>query len=187
MKVLDFGLARVAQPRVAGEPTDTESREVAGTPPYMSPEQLLGKLVDARTDVYAAGVVLYEMATGRRPFGETSGPQLVAKILSEMPPAPREVTPSLSPQLEQVILKATDKDPGLRHQTAKDLLVDLERLAAGQAPSATSGKPETSLWTGARRTWKGRALTVSLLSALLGVLGAAIPTGGRTRLGEGFV
>jgi Tol biopolymer transport system component len=104
----------------------------------MSPEQLLGKEVDERADVYAAGVVLYEMATGRRPFGETSGPQLVAKILNEPMPAPREVNPEISPQFEQAILKATDKDRELRHQTAKELLVDLERL--GARPTTTSAR-----------------------------------------------
>src|SRR5262245_1750832 len=89
VKVLDFGLARIAPVLDEGETTDTASGIAAGTPPYMSPEQLLGREVDARTDVYAAGVVLYEMATGRRPFGEASGPQLVAKILGETPPPPR--------------------------------------------------------------------------------------------------
>jgi serine/threonine-protein kinase len=133
VKVLDFGLARVAPAIAESQTTDTASGLVAGTPPYMSPEQLLGKEVDARTDVYAAGVVLYEMATGRQPFGETSGPQLVAKILNEPMPPPREVNPDVSPVLEQVILKATDKDRELRHQTAKELLVDLERLAAGSS------------------------------------------------------
>ena len=93
VKVLDFGLARVGPVPRDSQTTNTASGSLAGTPPYMSPEQLLGKDVDARTDVYAAGVVLDEMATGRRPFGETSGPQLVAKILNEPMPPPREANP----------------------------------------------------------------------------------------------
>lgn len=166
VKVLDFGLARVGPVLGDDATTDTASGSVAGTPPYMSPEQLLGKEVDARTDVYAAGVVLYEMATGRRPFGSASGPQLVAKILNEPMPLPREVNPALSPVLEQVILKATDKDRELRHQTAKELLVDLERLATGLAPSspaggssageARDGRPTKGRTAGGLRKWLGR-------------------------------
>ena len=110
----------------------------------MSPEQLLGRDVDERTDVYAAGVVLYEMATGRRPFGAASGPQLVAKVLNEPMPPPRELNPELSPVLEHVILKATDKDKELRHQTAKELLVDLERLAAESDGRSAHGSGPTS-------------------------------------------
>ncbi len=172
VKVLDFGLARMAPAPGQRDTTDTERGSLAGTPPYMSPEQLLGKEVDARADVYAAGVVLYEMATGQRPFGETSGPQLVAKILSEPMPPPRERNPALSPQLEQVILKASDKDKELRHQTAKELLVDLERLAAANAAGlasksrATPGKAGTKA---RRRT----LLTIGVAAAALTVGGAA--------------
>ena len=172
VKVLDFGLARVAVAPVDGASTDSVSGLVAGTPPYMSPEQLLGKDVDARTDVYAAGVVLYEMATGRRPFGEASGPQLVAKILSEAMPPPREVNPGLSPQLEQVILKAADKDRELRYQTAKELLVDLERLAAGTAAASAHGSGATPR---AKPLGHGRRLmkTGVVAAALIAVVGAA--------------
>jgi hypothetical protein len=90
-------------------------------------------------------VVLYEMVTGRRPFGEASGPQLVAKILHDTPPSPRALNPALSPVLEQVILKATDKDCELRHQRARELLVDLERLAPGTGPvGGTASRPVAS-------------------------------------------
>ena len=130
VKILDFGLAHVERPTEASVTTESAAGTVAGTPPYMSPEQILGKEVDARTDVYGAGVVLYQMATGRRPFGDRSGPRLVAAILSEPPPAPRDVSAALSPGLEAVILKAIDKDPGLRYQTTRELLVDLELMAA---------------------------------------------------------
>jgi Tol biopolymer transport system component len=181
VKVLDFGLARIAPALGGGETADTASGSLAGTPPYMSPEQLLGRELDARTDVYGAGVVLYEMATGRRPFGETSGPQLVARILNEPMPAPREANPELSPVLEQVILKATDKDADLRHQTAKELLVDLERLAAATAPShvkaGASAAPgpapraERWLWVGA----VGLALVVAVAWAASWMLRPGAP------------
>jgi len=123
-------------------------------------------------------VVLYEMATGRRPFGEASGPQLVAKILNEPMPPPRELNRALSPQLEQVILKAADKDKELRYQTAKELLVDLDRLAAGTVPAAAASPAtnrETPVIASAgpggrvrRWLWLGAALV-----ALVGVVGAA--------------
>ena len=173
VKVLDFGLARVVPAIAESQTTDTASGSVAGTPPYMSPEQLLGKEVDARTDVYAAGVLLYEMATGRRPFGETSGPQLVAKILNEPMPAPREVNPDVSPVLEQVILKATDKDRELRHVTAKDLLVDLERLAAGTGPvSGRESQRSTRRAAGPRR-WAWSAVAGVVVVAV-GVAAVAL-------------
>ena len=132
LKILDFGLARLAPgPEAAhGHTTATETAAgaVVGSPPYMAPEQLLGKPPDARSDLYSAGAVLYELATGRRPFGSRSGVALTDAILHEPPPPPSSLSASLSPALESVILKALDKDPELRYQSAKDLLVDLERL-----------------------------------------------------------
>jgi Tol biopolymer transport system component len=140
----------------------------------MSPEQLLGKDVDARTDVYAAGMALYEMATGRRPFGEASGPQLVAKILSEAMPPPRELNPELSPQLEQVILKAADKDKELRYQTAKELLIDLERLAAGTGAPTSRNRtsPGPAEPRPGRRTLMKTGVAAAALIAVVGAAGA---------------
>ena len=142
LKILDFGLARLLpkEPSAREEtaPTQTAVGKVAGTLPYMSPEQLRGRGVDARTDLYAAGAVLYEMATGKRLFSKPSSAELTEAILNEDPTPPREVNDRISPGLEQVILKALDKDPELRHQTAKDLLVDLERLQQ-RSSSRSSG------------------------------------------------
>jgi eukaryotic-like serine/threonine-protein kinase len=140
LKVLDFGLARLERLTLpeAGEATgstDTAVGHVVGTPAYMAPEQLRGKGVDARTDVYGAGACLYELVTGRRPFGSKSAVELTDAVLHEAPVAPRSVSGTVSPGLEAVILKCLDKDPELRYQTAKELLVDLERLQV----SATSG------------------------------------------------
>ena len=132
LKILDFGLARLMPPRAAppGDRTATETAAgtVVGSPPYMAPEQLMGKPPDPRTDLYSAGAVLYELATGHRPFGGRSGVVLTDAILHEPPPPPRSLRPSLSPGLESIILKSLDKDPDLRCQTAKELLVDLKRL-----------------------------------------------------------
>ena len=97
IKILDFGLARLSRPITDTATTDhaiTEAHTVMGTVPYMAPEQLMGRAVDERTDIYGAGAVLYEMATGRRPFPETRGPQLIARILNQAPEPPSEVKKS---------------------------------------------------------------------------------------------
>ena len=101
LKILDFGLATLLRPEgdSAATVSMTETATGAGTLPYMAPEQLRGEKADARSDIYASGVVLYEMATGRRPFTESSGPQLVAAILQQAPPAPSTVNKRVSPGL----------------------------------------------------------------------------------------
>jgi serine/threonine-protein kinase len=136
-KVLDFGLAKLLRPGDAEMTASlTESLVVAGTLPYMAPEQLLGEPVDGRADLFALGAVLYEMATGQRAFPHTQGPRLIDAILHVMPPAPREVNPKVSPALEAIILKCLEKNPGLRYQSAHELRVDLTRLHAPSAVAA---------------------------------------------------
>jgi Tol biopolymer transport system component len=102
----------------------TETGVVMGTVSYMSPEQALGQPVDARSDLFSFGVVLYEMATGRLPFDGTSATSVIDKILHGPPPALREVPPAL----EDLLLKLLEKDPADRYQSARDLVVDLRRL-----------------------------------------------------------
>jgi serine/threonine protein kinase len=111
VKVLDFGLAKLIGSQGANGSTKslTETHSVTGTLPYMSPEQLRGREVDARTDIYAAGVVLYEMSTGRLPFTAEISPQLIDDILNSPPPLPRQVNPKISPKLEEIILKCLEK------------------------------------------------------------------------------
>jgi serine/threonine protein kinase/tetratricopeptide (TPR) repeat protein len=132
VKVLDFGLAKLVEPssdlKVPKESL-TETQAAVGTLPYMSPEQLRGNRVDARTDIYALGVVLYEMATGRRPFREELSTQLIDDILHKSPPLPGRLNPDLLPKLEDIILKCLEKDPENRYQSVKELRVDLRRLA----------------------------------------------------------
>jgi tetratricopeptide (TPR) repeat protein len=138
LKILDFGLAQL-MPQ-AGDAAMTVSLEksqapgITGTVPYMSPEQLRGEPVDSRTDIWAAGAVLYEMATGKRPFPETTAPMLMSAILNRSPQPPRKLAPQIPPGLEGIILKALQKDPGQRYQTARELGADLMRLTAGVAP-----------------------------------------------------
>ncbi len=132
LKILDFGLAKLIQPFSLSAPTAsvTETRAVAGTLPYMAPEQLRGEKADARSDIYAAGVVLYELAAGRRPFEQKLSSALAAAIVHETPPPPQQFSPQLSPRLQEALLKCLEKDPENRYQSAKELLVDLRRLAA---------------------------------------------------------
>ena len=113
LKILDFGLAMIqhgkASPTAATESL-SETRPLVGTLPYMAPEQLLGRKLDTRTDIWAAGCVLYEMATGRRPF-QGSGPALTDVILHEPPAMPCKVNPKLSPGCEAIMLKCLEKKP----------------------------------------------------------------------------
>ena len=131
VKVLDFGLAKLVQPASQTTTVDTlsETQSGAGTLPYMAPEQLRGEAVDARTDLWALGVVLYQMVTGRRPFQQELGTALAADILQQAPPPPGRLKPHLSTRLEEIILKCLEKEPEHRYQSAKELLVDLRRPA----------------------------------------------------------
>src|SRR5207249_2598030 len=129
VKLLDFGLARLL--KAAGS-TTTESvieEHGAGTLPYMAPEQLSGKS-DFRSDIYAMGALLYEMSTGQQLFPDVNGIVLVNAILHKAPRPPTDINPQIAIGLEAVILKALDKDPGRRYQSAKELVVDLNRLSA---------------------------------------------------------
>jgi eukaryotic-like serine/threonine-protein kinase len=105
LKILDFGLAKLRRPVTESAPTESFSQTEAmvGTLPYMAPEQLLGEEVDARTDIHAAGAVLYEMATGQRPFAEKQSSQLIGTIIRRLPVSPTVLNPQVSPDLERII------------------------------------------------------------------------------------
>jgi serine/threonine protein kinase/lipoprotein NlpI len=141
-KVLDFGLARLLHP--VGEESTTEttsiSQEVAGTLPYMAPEQLRGEKADARADIHALGAVLFEMSTGRRPFRGNTAPQLTDAILHELPVAPRALNSRISADLERIILKCLEKEPENRYQSARELSVDLRRLGAPSTATVVPAK-----------------------------------------------
>lgn len=133
VKVLDFGLAKLFDPARGGVKAETltlsvDESHLAGTLPYMAPEQVNGEHIDARTDIYGLGVVLYEMATRQRPFRGDSMLRLFDSILHQSVVAPRAMNPRISSEMERIILKCLEKEPENRYQSARELRVDLQRL-----------------------------------------------------------
>jgi eukaryotic-like serine/threonine-protein kinase len=174
LKILDFGLAQfVRQETDMGVTASfSESKEVAGTLPYMAPEQLRGEVTDQRSDIWSAGVVLYELSTGRRPFAFQQSAVLIDAILNKPPEAPSVLNPKISPGLEMAILKCLDKDPERRYQSARELRVDLDRLTMpiSHVPSAPIPVP-TPVATSAKK--RIRLVTVVLAAIALLLVGAA--------------
>jgi len=164
-KILDFGLAKVVQEASrALDPSEatrtqnvsaehlTSAGSALGTVAYMSPEQVRGKALDARTDLFSFGIVLYEMATGSIPFrGETSG-VIFDEILNRTPTAPVRLNPKLPARLEDIINRALEKDRDLRYQHAVDIKSELLRLKrdldSGRSPTLTSSDSHTAAPSG---------------------------------------
>ena len=119
-KVLDFGIAKLI-PELGGRSDPTRTGSLLGTPHYMSPEQTLARKVDSRADLYSCGVILFEGATGTRPFAADSLFDLMRKHLEQPPPAPRSLRPDIPPPLEALILRAMQKDPAARFATAREM------------------------------------------------------------------
>jgi serine/threonine protein kinase len=142
VKILDFGLAKEEVAPLDLEPiTELTSRgELLGTLPYMSPEQIAGKALDHRTDLFSLGTVLYELATGRSPFVRNSSAATMNAILQDCPRLARKLNGELSPRISSVIEKLLAKDPGQRYQTADDLLraLDEEENSEGVTALSTS-------------------------------------------------
>ena len=176
VKVLDFGLAKLMDPStlaadVTAFPTATMTGEgrIVGTVAYMSPEQAEGKSVDHRTDIFSLGVILYELATGERPFKGDTAVSTISSILRDTPRSITELNQALPRELALIVRRCLTKDPEQRTQSVKDLrnqLADLQHgLDSGEllAPAATTGAPRP------KSLWRGAAVVVA--SVLLGAAG----------------
>ena len=146
VKLLDFGLAKLKEgdERVVTNPTQvmrlTDVGTIMGTVPYMTPEQIEGREVDARADIFSFGVVLFEMISGRRPFVGDSRASLMAAIVAAAPPSPSSLRPQTPPALERLILRCLAKDPDDRWQTARDLAAELRWIADARPGTASAGR-----------------------------------------------
>ena len=152
VKVLDFGIAKL---RSEAPGSGTRTGSLLGTPHYMSPEQALGKSVDSRADLYALGVILYEGATGQKPFDAPALFDLLRKHVEETPRPPSQLRPDLPPAYESVILRAMAKDPAARYQTAQafsQALLDATRSLpdSAWAPVSTGGAVAAAMQSRAR-------------------------------------
>ncbi len=178
LKILDFGLAKLVHhdTDVTVSNLSGDSREVSGTLPYMAPEQLRGDC-DLRTDVYAAGAVLYELATGKRLFPDAHGPQLVDAIFHRVPVPPGKLNPNVPPALEAIILKAVDKNPAHRQQSARELLAEFQRLAPSTGAAAAAAPWVRRWWWPLAR--RPRAVLASA-AFILGAVLVALWIHGRT-------
>ena len=125
VKIMDFGIARVADMKGM-----THTGTIMGTPDYMSPEQAQGLSLDARTDIYSTGVVLFEVFTGKLPFTADSALAVLNKHIRETPPSPSSINPALPLQLEQVLMRALSKNPDQRYRKISQLYADLEAISA---------------------------------------------------------
>jgi tetratricopeptide (TPR) repeat protein/predicted Ser/Thr protein kinase len=144
IKLLDFGLARLLRTTASASTESLIALHGAGTLPYIAPEQFRGELPDFRSDIYSLGAVLYEMCTRQQMFADVDRIGLVNAILHDAPRPPTAINPQISAGLETIILKALDKDPNRRYQSAEELSVDLSRLST-PVPPVTVGR--TVNWT----------------------------------------
>lgn len=136
VKVMDFGIARAVSDNHA---TVAQTTAILGTASYFSPEQARGEVVDARSDLYSAGVVLFEMLTGRVPFRGDTAVAVAYQHVSEKPVAPSSINPEVSPELDAVVAHALVKDPKQRYQSAAQFRADVEAAAEGRMPQTSAG------------------------------------------------
>src|SRR5215469_6323158 len=140
VKITDFGTAKILQ---FGSTQQTS--HVMGTPSYMSPEQVKGRAVDGRSDIFSLGVMLYEMVTGEKPFPGQNITTVIYKIVNEDPVPPRQIDPSIHPGISAVIMKALAKEPEQRYQSCREMLEDLRNY---RAQGVAGGNPNSTMVMG---------------------------------------
>jgi serine/threonine protein kinase len=148
-KLVDFGIAR-APNRVSDKPAQDMPytlfrNDLLGTPNYMSPEQALGRPVDARTDVYSLGAVMYEMLVGSKPFKSSDRSELLQRIASKTPPAPHSLDPDIPLVLSHIVMKAMNKRPEKRYQRAEEMAQDLKRYIVAEKRTKRRQQHETPI------------------------------------------
>ena len=172
VKVLDFGLAKLretSEPSLAASMATrelTSEGTIVGTVAYMSPEQAEGKPVDERSDIFSLGVILYEGATGERPFKGDTSMSVLAAILRDTPKSPTDVNPGLPPDLARIVRHCLAKDPDRRYQSAKDLRNDLDELAqpadSSAHAAAIAARPVRARWP-----WIAAAVAAAAIAAVV--------------------
>src|SRR5215472_14538198 len=140
VKITDFGTAKILQ-----FGTMQQTSHVMGTPSYMSPEQVKGRAVDGRSDIFSLGVMLYEMLTGEKPFPGQNITTVIYKIVNEDPVPPRQIDPSIHPGISAVVMKALTKDPDARYQSCREMLDDLRNY---RAQGVAGGNPNSTMMMG---------------------------------------
>ncbi len=187
VKILDFGLAKLARDGSVGTTTDSSVEEsltqlgvIPGTAVYMSPEQARSEDLDVRSDIFSFGVVLFEMATGKKPFTGSNVVTTLHAVMNSKPASPRSINPEVPAELEAIIGKAMEKDRNQRYRNATEMKADLAQLKikTGSEPALRSGfRPATGLHAathtfqkpGSKLRWIAVGLTAALLTAVAGV------------------
>ncbi len=183
IKVLDFGLAKlrepIAGPGATGLPTRsiTEAGKILGTVAYLSPEQAEGKPLDQRSDIFAFGVVLYEMATGRRPFRGDTAIATISAILKDTPPPAHQVNPALPTEVGHIVRRCLAKEPGRRYQSTADLLNELRELKEDSDSGGLTREQVTAAGGVGRLSGAPRVSRAALGVAALALLALGIVAG----------
>ncbi|MGB9699836.1 MAG: serine/threonine-protein kinase [Thermodesulfobacteriota bacterium] len=148
IKITDFGIAHIEDPEAS---VQTQAGEILGTPAYMSPEQVMGQQADGRSDLFSLGIILYELSTGKRPFGGSNLASIFKSITQDQPPSPAELNPAIPKSLSQVIMRCLEKNPASRYPTGKDLadaLRETQEVQKRPELAEEFKRPRSFLWYG---------------------------------------